>query len=157
MPSKVIQILNDQRRSGEFCDVIIKLVSGAREWAHYCVLAAQSNFVGNQYFRQSDLQFSMHHPITITVNDFDCGECLKRAIDYMYSDDDVFWMASEMNCRDDHHGPHMQRLGRLLSIEPFVDPAVMLEDKRKLETVNVESVGKLVDDVKPKTRTYQYR
>lgn len=134
------RILTEQRRSGQFCDVILKLPNGRREWAHYCVLAAQSDFLGSTYFRQADMHFSMHRPMTIEVHDFDCGECLKRAIDSMYSDeddddgvgeevaDDAEWNSAE-------HGSHIQHLGRLLRVEPLTKAMPAHDDKSPEEAV----------------------
>lgn len=183
MSSKLGRILNEQRRTGQLCDVIIRLANGVQISGHFSVLAAQSDFVGSKYCLQKDLQFSIHYPLTIEVQQFECAECLGKTIDFMYSDDDDEVAISE----DDEHASHVQHLARLLSItalmekqreadvskdeaefEPEADE--LLAEPTNTETDNVDKADndlvmhvqevtkqQLPEAIRPRTRTYQYK
>lgn len=110
--NKILKILNEQRKIGNFCDVIIKLSNDFQMFAHFCVIAPQSDFVGNKYFVQEDMQFSIHNPLQIEVCNFDCEECLSDVLAFMYCED-VTILGSE-------HEEHCKHLGKMLSIQELV-------------------------------------
>lgn len=107
--NKILNILNEQRRTGQFCDVIIKLNTGFSMPCHFCVIASQSLFVGNKYFLQKDMQFSIHNPLTIEIYDFECEECLSYIIDFMYCSQDVTILGD--------HYEHIKLLIKILRID----------------------------------------
>lgn len=84
--NKLFNILNEQRKSGQFCDVIIKINSDIEMWAHFCVIASQSTFVGNKYFvKQNSMQFSVFNPLKIEILKFECQQCLSSLLDFIYT------------------------------------------------------------------------
>lgn len=107
--NKILNILNEQRRTGQFCDVIIKLNTGFSMPCHFCVIASQSLFVGNKYFLQKDMQFSIHNPLTIEIYNFECEECLSYIIDFMYCSQDVTIYGD--------HSEHIKLLIKILRID----------------------------------------
>lgn len=183
MSSKLGRILNEQRRTGHLCDVIIRLANGVQISGHFSVLAAQSDFVGSKYFLQKDLQFSIHYPLTIEVQQFECAECLGKTIDFMYSDVDDEVAIFE----DDDHASHIQHLARLLSInslmekqrkadgskeeaefEPEADELLAEAPSNEADHIDkadndlvmhVQEVTtqQLPEAIRPRTRTYQYK
>lgn len=110
--NKILKILNEQRKTGHFCDVIIKLSNDFQMFAHFCVIAPQSDFVGNKYFVQADMQFSIHNPLQIEVCNFDCEECLCDVLAFMYCEDVTIFGAE--------HEEHCKHLGKMLSIQELV-------------------------------------
>lgn len=107
---RILRQLNEQRLTGQFCDVRIRLNNpDFQVWAHFCVIAPQSDFVGSKYFQQQDMQFSIHNPLTIRVCRFECEECLCDVLAYMYGED-VTILGAE-------HEQHIRHLGKLLSIQ----------------------------------------
>lgn len=170
MPSKLVSVLNDQRRTGHLCDVVIQLPNGSREWAHFCVLAAQCNLVRHQYVGPATMQFSMHQPLTIEVHQFDCAQCLEKAIDYIYADGDGRETGAGIaDANTDEHGPSAQQIELLLSsIESLMEkgaPSVMedtmsiaeLHETDSTLIVRANDVDTIPEIIKPKTRPYQYR
>lgn len=107
--NRILKILNEQRQTGQFCDVIIQLNNDFKVWAHFCVIAPQSDFIGNKYFVQEDMQFSIHNPMIIEVCAFACEECLRDVLDFMYCEDVTIFGAE--------HEDHVRHLGKLLSIQ----------------------------------------
>uniref|UniRef100_W8BMM1 Uncharacterized protein n=1 Tax=Ceratitis capitata TaxID=7213 RepID=W8BMM1_CERCA len=67
--SKVSNYLNNQRSSGQYCDLIIELESDVAgddsiaEYGHFCVVGAQSRFIGGPQFLQKSFQFSIQNPL----------------------------------------------------------------------------------------------
>uniref|UniRef100_A0A1I8PCG4 Protein krueppel n=1 Tax=Stomoxys calcitrans TaxID=35570 RepID=A0A1I8PCG4_STOCA len=84
--SKVTNYLNDQRRQGQFCDLILELESGDSIYGHFCVVAAQSRFIGGPHFQQTTLHFSIHNPLKVQIKNFNCTECLQSIGDFFYED-----------------------------------------------------------------------
>lgn len=112
--NRILRQLNEQRLTGQFCDVRIRLNNpDFQVWAHFCVIAPQSDFVGNKYFQQQDMQFSIHNPLTIRVCRFECEECLCDVLAYMYGED-VTILGAE-------HEQHIRHLGKLLSIQELTN------------------------------------
>lgn len=107
-PNKVLRKLNDQRKTGQFCDITIKLNNDFQVWAHFCVLAPQSDFVGDKYFLQKDMQFSIHNPLKIEIFNFECEECLCDLMDLVYCSEEVAIFGE--------HVEHMKNLTKMLSI-----------------------------------------
>ncbi|XP_075152511.1 uncharacterized protein LOC142226401 [Haematobia irritans] len=84
--SKVTNYLNDQRRQGQFCDLILELENGDSIFGHFCVVAAQSRFIGGPHFQQTNLHFSIHNPLKVQIKNFNCSECLQSIGDFFYED-----------------------------------------------------------------------
>ncbi|XP_059618634.1 zinc finger protein 771 [Phlebotomus argentipes] len=105
--NRVSSLLNKQRKSGRYCDVIVKLNSEFQLCAHFCVLADQSNFVGNKYFTE-EAQFSTKNPLTIEIMNFSCQDCLCDMLDYLYANDIV--VSAE-------HRTHLKGLSKILQVQ----------------------------------------
>lgn len=105
--NNVLRILNDQRKTGQFCDITIKLSNDFQIWAHFCVLAPQSDFIGDKYFLQKDMQFSIHNPLKIEIFNFNCEECLSDLLDLVYCEEVAIF---------GEHLEHMKNLTKMLSI-----------------------------------------
>lgn len=84
--SKVTNYLNDQRRQGQYCDLILELETGDSINGHFCVVAAQSRFIGGPHFQQKNLHFSIHNPLKVQIKNFSCSECLQTIGDFFYED-----------------------------------------------------------------------
>ncbi len=130
--NKILNILNEQRRTGQFCDVIIKLNTGFSMPCHFCVIASQSLFVGNKYFLQKDMQFSIHNPLTIEIYDFECEECLSYIIDFMYCSQDMQPILGD-------HYEHIKLLIKILRIDNALELKQFFADVQP-ETVNTEDI-----------------
>lgn len=72
------------------------------------VIAPQSGFVGNKYFIQEAMQFSIHNPLIIEIINFECKECLCYILDYFYSNADLEFM--------EEHEEHVKHLVKLLGV-----------------------------------------
>ncbi|XP_037957212.1 zinc finger protein 724 [Teleopsis dalmanni] len=106
--SKVSNYLNDQRRTGQYCDLIIALSDTEHfVFAHYCVVGAQSRYVGGPHLIQKLLQFSIHNPLKIIINDFKCAQCLQTMVDFFY--EDIVSIATE-------HEMHFKTLANRLEV-----------------------------------------
>lgn len=111
--NKLFNILNEQRKSGQFCDVIIKINSEIEMWAHFCVIAAQSTFVGNKYFvQQSSMQFSVFNPLKIEILNFECQQCLSLLLDFIYTKEIVV---------EKDHEEHIKLLSRIMELNDLQD------------------------------------
>lgn len=116
--SKVSNYLNSQRRSGQYCDLIIELeldVAGDdanAEFGHFCVVGAQSRFIGGPQFIQKALQFSIHNPLKVTINNFSCTQCLHTMMDFFY--EDIVSISKE-------HEPHFKQLAKILAVTELMN------------------------------------
>ncbi|XP_036222740.2 zinc finger protein 729 isoform X2 [Bactrocera oleae] len=116
--SKVSNYLNNQRRSGQYCDLIIELeldVAGDdanAEFGHFCVVGAQSRFIGGPQFIQKSLQFSIHNPLKVTINNFSCTQCLHTMMDFFY--EDIISISKE-------HEPHFKQLAKILAVTELMN------------------------------------
>ncbi|XP_053959819.1 zinc finger and BTB domain-containing protein 24 [Anastrepha ludens] len=123
--SKVSNYLNNQRRSGQYCDLIIELEldtatdDGIAEFGHFCVVGAQSRFIGGPQFIQKSLQFSIHNPLKVTINNFSCTRCLHTMMEFFY--EDVVSIAKE-------HEPHFKQLAKILAVTELMKLFEMPED-----------------------------
>lgn len=151
LPNKVLRILNDQRKTGQFCDITIKLSNDFQVWAHFCVLAPQSDFVGDKYFLQKDMQFSIHNPLKIEIFNYECEECLCDLMDLVYCNEEVVIFGE--------HEEHMKTLTKMLSID---DPNMLKGAVAMVTTVSSESVAHKdikfqVKCTQRKSTSYQYK
>uniref|UniRef100_A0A034W6W5 Zinc finger and SCAN domain-containing protein 2 n=1 Tax=Bactrocera dorsalis TaxID=27457 RepID=A0A034W6W5_BACDO len=116
--SKVSNYLNNQRRSGQYCDLIIELeldVAGDdanAEFGHFCVVGAQSRFIGGPQFIQKSLQFSIHNPLKVTINNFSCTQCLHTMMDFFY--EDIVSISKD-------HEPHFKQLAKILAVTELMN------------------------------------
>lgn len=115
--NRVSCLLNKQRKSGRFCDVIVKLNSEFQLCAHFCVLADQSNFIGNKYFTE-EAHFSTKNPLTIEIMNFSCQDCLCDMLDYLYANDIV--VSAE-------HRAHLKGLSKILQVHELYN--LLCEDE----------------------------
>lgn len=105
--NKLIEMLNDQRKNAKYCDLIIKLNNDYQVYSHYCVIAPQSDFVGNNYFLHNNLKFSINNPLIIEIQNFDCYYCLELMFDFLYSNDIIL---------SQEHEEHFQSLSKKLGV-----------------------------------------
>lgn len=126
--NKILNYLNEQRKNGKFCDVIIKLENTFAIYAHFCIIAPQSTFIGGEHFLQDSWNFSIQNPLTIEIKNFECSECLEVMFDFFYSNDISISLEHQM---------HMKVLGNKLGA---VDILQILKDSNDEieETVNRE-------------------
>lgn len=103
--NNILNNLNNQRKSGKFCDVIIKLHNEFSIHAHFCIVAQQSNFIGGEHFLQESWNFSIHNPLTIEILNFDCSDCLETMFEFFYSNDITISL---------DHKSHMKTLANML-------------------------------------------
>lgn len=128
--SKVSNYLNNQRRTGQFCDLLLELDSDDAPCTcsvHFCVVAAQSQLIGLK--QQKQQQFSIHNPLKVTIRNFNCTLCLHTIVDFFY--EDIVSVSKE-------HESHFRELAKILSvtellnlyqIEQFNDVNTLLEPK----------------------------
>lgn len=95
------------------------------------VIAPQSGFVGNKYFVQETMQFSIHNPLIIEIINFDCSECLSLILDFMYT--------HEMFKCSEEHVEHIKHLVKLLSVSG-------LDTCSDVAAASVAMVEKIRDD-----------
>ncbi|XP_067626017.1 zinc finger protein 85 [Eurosta solidaginis] len=139
--SKVTNYLNNQRQTGQFCDLIIELEGdnevndGNTAFGHFCVVGAQSRFVGGPQFIQKSLQFSIHNRLKVTLNNFTCTQCLHTMMEFFY--EDVVSIAKE-------HEPHFKQLAKILAVTELMKLFGMPEEV----TATMDATGMV--GVKPK-------
>jgi len=109
--SKVSNYLNNQRRTGQFCDLLLELDSDdtLSLSVHFCVLAAQSQLINTN---QKQQQFSIHNPLKITIRDFSCSQCLHTIVDFFY--EDIMSVSKE-------HEPHFRQLAQILAVTELLN------------------------------------
>uniref|UniRef100_W8CC50 Zinc finger and SCAN domain-containing protein 2 n=2 Tax=Ceratitis capitata TaxID=7213 RepID=W8CC50_CERCA len=116
--SKVSNYLNNQRSSGQYCDLIIELESDVAgddsiaEYGHFCVVGAQSRFIGGPQFLQKSFQFSIHNPLKVTINNFSCAQCLHTMMEFFY--EDVVSIAKD-------HEAHFKQLAGILAVTELMN------------------------------------
>ncbi|KAL9930694.1 promyelocytic leukemia zinc finger isoform 1-T1 [Glossina fuscipes fuscipes] len=131
--SKVTNYLNDQRRQGQFCDLILELESGDSIFGHFCVVAAQSRFIGGSHFLQKSLQFSIHNPLKVTIKNFNCSECLQTIGDFFY--EDVVSIVKE-------HEPHFKQLAKILIVSEILKLFQIPEQMQQIVEISMEDFCK---------------
>lgn len=109
--SKVSNYLNNQRRTGQFCDLLLELDSddSLSLSVHFCVLAAQSQFINSN---QKQQQFSIHNPLKITIRNFSCTQCLHTIVDFFY--EDLVSVSKE-------HELHFRELAQILAVTELLN------------------------------------
>ncbi|KAH8333686.1 hypothetical protein KR059_002368 [Drosophila kikkawai] len=111
--SKVSNYLNNQRRTGQFCDLLLELDSddalSLSLSVHFCVLAAQSQLINTN---QKQQQFSIHNPLKITIRNFSCSQCLHTIVDFFY--EDIVSVSKE-------HEPHFRELAQILAVTELLN------------------------------------
>ncbi|EDW04026.1 zinc finger protein 16 [Drosophila grimshawi] len=111
--SKVSNYLNNQRRTGQFCDLLLQLDSDDAPCTcsvHFCVVAAQSQLIGlNQ---QKQQQFSIQNPLKVTIRNFNCTVCLHTIVDFFY--EDIVSVSKE-------HESHFRELAKILSVTELLN------------------------------------
>lgn len=146
---KILNILNEQRRTGQFCDVIIKLNSGYSVPCHFCIIASQSLFVGNKYFLQKDLQFSIHNPLKIEICNFDCEDCLGYVIDFMYCSQDFTFIGD--------HSEHIKLLIKILRIDDVPDLKQKFLEEEHVDTEGKDIIFKVENKQRRINHGFQYK
>ncbi|XP_068150924.1 gastrula zinc finger protein XlCGF26.1 [Drosophila tropicalis] len=109
--SKVSNYLNNQRRTGQFCDLLLELDSdeSLAAAAHFCVVAAQSQLIG---VNQKQQQFSIHNPLKVTIRNFHCTQCLQTIVDFFY--EDIVSVSKE-------HESHFRELAKILAVTELMN------------------------------------
>lgn len=131
---KILKLLNEQRKIGQYCDVTIKLNNNIQQWAHFCIIAPQSDFIGNKYFQQEKMQFSIHNPLEIEICNFNCEECLNDVIDYLYCNDVTIF---------DEHAEHIDHLCKILCIPNILKCSTTKDVDNLLEQPKNDDVFKV--------------
>ncbi|XP_030555810.1 gastrula zinc finger protein XlCGF46.1 [Drosophila novamexicana] len=111
--SKVSNYLNNQRRTGQFCDLQLELDSDDASCTcsvHFCVVAAQSQLIGLK--QQKQQQFSMQNPLKVTIRNFNCTVCLHTIVDFFY--EDIVSVSKE-------HEAHFRELAKILSVTELLN------------------------------------
>ncbi|KAH8377451.1 hypothetical protein KR093_005588 [Drosophila rubida] len=111
--SKVSNYLNNQRRTGQFCDLLLELDSDDANSTcsvHFCVVAAQSQLIGLK--QQKQQQFSIHNPLKVTIRNFNCTICLHTIVDFFY--EDIVSVSKE-------HESHFRELAKILSVTELLN------------------------------------
>lgn len=111
--SKVSNYLNNQRRTGQFCDLLLELDSDDAPCTcsvHFCVVAAQSQLIGLK--QQKQQQFSIHNPLKVTIRNFNCTLCLHTIVDFFY--EDIVSVSKE-------HESHFRELAKILSVTELLN------------------------------------
>lgn len=148
---------------GKYCDVLIQLRSESSTGdtlqatnannriisaaANFCVLAAHSTFIGDRFFLEGGVQFSIHKPLTIQLTGGAalCEECLRKAIDFVYDEPVELELGSG-------HAQHLRDLASTLGFEELrlaVENVLKLGDqtevkKKEVEDNVVDGVGVLL-------------
>lgn len=150
---RILKILNSQRKSGRFCDITLKLNNDFQVWAHFCVLAPQSNFVGDNYFLQKDMQFSIHNPLKIEIFNFDCEECLCDIMDFVYGDE-----MTEQSIISGEHEDHIQHLCKILSLQEVLGRLAKKKGEPAIQEIAKETVKfEVQDKQQKKSAIFQYK
>ncbi|XP_055838246.1 gastrula zinc finger protein XlCGF26.1 [Episyrphus balteatus] len=144
--SKVSKYLDDQRKTGTFCDLKIELQSGISAWGHFCVIGAQSEFIGGRHFLQKSLQFSIHNPLKIKIHNFSCTECLQTIIDFFYQD--------VVSINQDHED-HFKKLAKILSVKELLKVFCIEEGKEdEQETPKQGDVNVVIENLFEEKQNY---
>ncbi|KAM7353375.1 promyelocytic leukemia zinc finger isoform 2-T3 [Cochliomyia hominivorax] len=136
--SKVTNYLNDQRRQGQFCDLILELESGDSIYGHYCVVAAQSRFIGGSHFQQKTLQFSIHNPLKVKIKNFQCSECLQTIGDFFY--EDMVTIIKE-------HEEHFKQLAKILVVGELMKIFQIPEETHKVVEITNGDLSDITDEL----------
>lgn len=121
--SKVTNYLNDQRRQGQYCDLILELENGDSIYGHFCVVAAQSRFIAGPHLQQKTLQFSIHNPLKVHIQNFSCFECLQTIGDFFY--EDMVTIIKE-------HEQHFKQLAKILGVSELMKVFQIPEVKQEI-------------------------
>ncbi|XP_037808039.1 zinc finger and BTB domain-containing protein 24 isoform X2 [Lucilia sericata] len=136
--SKVTNYLNDQRRQGQFCDLILELESGDSIYGHFCVVAAQSRFIGGSHFQQKTLQFSIHNPLKVTIKNFQCTECLQTIGDFFY--EDMVTIIKE-------HETHFKQLAKILVVGELMKIFQIPEESNEIIEITKGECSGIAEDL----------
>lgn len=138
--NKILNYLNDQRKSGKFCDVIIKLHNEFSIRAHFCVVAPQSSFIGGDQFLQESCNFSIQNPLTIEILNFECNECLEVMFEFFYSNDISIML---------EHKLHMKTLANMLGATDMSHILKNICDDDDHENENINNIHDDGKDITP--------
>lgn len=136
--SKVTNYLNDQRRQGQFCDLILELENGESIYGHFCVVAAQSRFIGGSHFQQKTLQFSIHNPLKVKIKNFQCTECLHTIGDFFY--EDMVTIIKE-------HETHFKHLAKILAVSELMKIFQMPEGTGEIIEISNGDINEMAHDL----------
>ncbi|XP_060666112.1 gastrula zinc finger protein xFG20-1 [Drosophila nasuta] len=141
--SKVSNYLNNQRRTGQFCDLLLELDSDDANCTcsvHFCVVAAQSQLIGLK--QQKQQQFSIHNPLKVTIRNFNCTICLHTIVDFFY--EDIVSVSKE-------HESHFRELAKILEVTELLN-LYQMEEFSEVSTCiepNTAGVGDVENNVEP--------
>lgn len=128
----------DQRRQGQFCDLILELESGDSIYGHFCVVAAQSRFIGGSHFQQKTLQFSIHNPLKVKIKNFQCTECLQTIGDFFY--EDMVTIIKE-------HETHFKQLAKILVVGELMKIFQIPEETHEIIEITKGDINGIADDL----------
>ncbi|SPP81437.1 gastrula zinc finger protein XlCGF58.1 [Drosophila guanche] len=138
--SKVSNYLNNQRRTGEFCDLLLELDSADDALSlsvHFCVLAAQSQLIATN---QKQQQFSIHNPLKITIRNFACTQCLHTIVDFFY--EDIVSVSKD-------HEQHFRELAKILAVTELLNLYQMQPADEARETCEATTPGDAEGNLEP--------
>ncbi|XP_052851457.1 zinc finger protein 311 [Drosophila gunungcola] len=137
--SKVSNYLNNQRRTGQFCDLLLELDSddSLNLSVHFCVLAAQSQLINTN---QKQQQFSIHNPLKITIRNFSCTQCLHSIVDFFYED---------MVSVSKEHMPHFRELAQILAVTELLNLYQLQPLGEVKETSEIMASGEVEQNHEP--------
>lgn len=131
--SKVSNYLNNQRRTGQFCDLLLELDSDDAPCTcsvHFCVVAAQSQLIGLK--QQKQQQFSIHNPLKVTIRNFNCTVCLHTIVDFFY--EDIVSVSKE-------HESHFRELAKILSVTELLNLYQIEQVKEESTGIEAKAIG----------------
>ncbi|XP_017049092.1 zinc finger protein OZF [Drosophila ficusphila] len=137
--SKVSNYLNNQRRTGQFCDLLLELDSddSLSLSVHFCVLAAQSQLINTN---QKQQQFSIHNPLKITIRNFSCTQCLHTIVDFFY--EDIVSVSKD-------HEPHFRELAQILAVTELLNLYQLQPSGEVKETLEDAAPGEVKVNPEP--------
>lgn len=142
-------LLNQQRRHGghgQYCDVVLQLLATTTTTgggddddeaphqrrrrttvpANFCVLAARSSFIGDRYFADGNVPFSVHNPLVVelTADGHQCAQCLRSAVDFVYDEPVPVELGSA-------HVQHLRDLAAILGLAELLAVLERLADLKQ--------------------------
>lgn len=136
-------------RRGQFCDVLIQLRPASANSAcrfaaaaNFCVLAAQSTFIGDQFFVDGGVPFSIQTPLTIELagDGHQCEECLLKAMDFVYDEPVQLELGSE-------HVEHLRGMASMLGLAELWTALESVVQKNQEQQLEAALSAPVIDEI----------
>lgn len=149
--SRLPEMLNQQRRHGSHgrhCDVVLQLLAGGADPStrttvpgHFCVLASHSSFIGDRFFADGNVPFSVHNPLVVelTADAHQCEQCLRAVVDFAYDEPVHVQLGTG-------HVQHLRDLAAILGLADLLAVLEALADDGAVKTTTTAAAAAAVVD-----------